>query len=120
MIYHRFATVLGAAVLAALAALSSPGSFPGASAQVSVLTNKYDNTRDGLNSSEILLSLSNVSSSQFGKLSAFSVDGYIQAQTLYMYGLSINGGTPNGVFVATMNDSVYASDAYTGTQLVLM
>ena len=117
MIYHRFAPALGAAVLAALAALSSPGSFPGASAQVSVLTNKYDNTRDGLNSSEILLSLSNVSSSQFGKLSAFSVDGYIQAQPLYMYGLSINGGTHNVVFVATMNNSVYAIDADTGTQL---
>jgi outer membrane protein assembly factor BamB len=117
MICHRFATALGAAVLAALVVLWSPGSFPGALAQVSVLTNKYDNTRDGLNSSETLLSAANVTTSQFGKLSTFSVDGYIQAQPLYMYGLSINGGTHNVVFVATLNNSVYAIDADTGAQL---
>jgi len=117
MTYHRFATTLGAAVLAALAVLSSPGSFPAASAQVSVLTNKYDNARDGLNSSETLLSAANVTTSQFGKLSTFNVDGYIQAQPLYMYGLSINGGTHNVVFVATLNNSVYAIDADSGAQL---
>jgi Bacterial Ig-like domain (group 1)/PQQ enzyme repeat len=117
MIYHRFATALGAVVLGALVTLSSPALLPGASAQVSVLTNKYDNARDGLNSSESLLSLGNVTSSQFGKLNTFNVDGYIQAQPLYMYGLSINGGTHNVVFVATMNNSVYAIDADTSAQL---
>jgi outer membrane protein assembly factor BamB len=117
MIYRRFATALGAAVLAALIVLSSPGSLPRAAAQVSVLTNKYDNTRDGLNSSETLLTLGNVTSSQFGKLYSFNVDGYVSAQPLYMYGLSISGGTHNVVFVATEHDTVYAIDADTGTQL---
>ena len=117
MNFNRFAKAPGALALAALAVLSSSLCFPGASAQVSVLTNKYDNARDGLNSSETLLSLANMNSSQFGKLNTFNVDGYIQAQPLYMYGLSINGGTHNVVFVATMNNSVYALDADTGAQL---
>ena len=117
MIYHRLVTALGAVVLGALVTLSSPALLPRALAQVSVLTNKYDNTRDGLNSSESLLTLANVTSSQFGKLNTSNVDGYIQAQPLYMYGLSINGGTHNVVFVATLNNSVYAIDADTGAQL---
>src|SRR5258706_7373242 len=116
MNFNRFAKAPGAFALAALAVLSSALCFRGASTQVSVLTNKYDNARDGLNSSETLLSLANMNSSQFGKLNTFNVDGYIQAQPLYMYGLSINGGTHNVVFVATMNNSVYALDADTGAQ----
>jgi hypothetical protein len=116
MNFHRFATTLSAVALA-LAVLSSPLCAPTALAQVSVLTDKYDNTREGLNSAESLLSATNVTSNQFGKLSTFNVDGYIQAQPLYMYGLSINGGTHNVVFVATLNNSVYAIDADSGAQL---
>jgi hypothetical protein len=115
MTFNHFLRTLGAIALAAV--LSSLLCASGASAQVSVLTNKFDNTRDGLNSAETLLSLANISSGQFGKLNTFNVDGYVQAQPLYMYGLSINGGTHNVVFVATMNNSVYAIDADTGTQL---
>jgi hypothetical protein len=115
MISRLFARTLGAIALAAV--LSTLLWVPRASAQVSVLTNKYDIARDGLNSSETLLSAGSVTSSQFGKLASYNVDGYIQAQPLYMYGLTINGGTHNVVFVATMNDSVYAIDADTSALL---
>lgn len=106
----RFNSVLVFAVICSLFA-------GGASAQVSVLTGKMDNARTGQNANETLLTLSNVNSNQFGKLFTFNVDGYVQAQPLYMYGLTINGGTHNVAFVATMHNSVYAIDADSGTQL---
>jgi hypothetical protein len=87
-----------------------------ASAQVSVLTSKNDNYRSGLNSGETLLSSTSVNVGAFGKLGTMSVDGYVQAQALYYANLSINGGTHNVVFVATMHDSVFAFDADTGQQ----
>jgi outer membrane protein assembly factor BamB len=114
---HRLVKMLAAFVLAALAVVSSPVFVPGAFAQVSVLTDKYDNARDGQNASETLLSSTTVTTSQFGKLSTFNLDGYVQAQPLYMYALNISGGTHNVVFVATLNNSVYAIDADTSTQL---
>ncbi len=114
---HRFSKTLGAFAIALLAVLSSTVCSPKAFAQVSVLTNKNDNTREGLNASEILLSTANVNSNQFGKLFTFNVDGYVSAQPLYMYGLTINGGTHNVVFVATEHNSVYAIDADTGSLL---
>jgi Big-like domain-containing protein/PQQ enzyme-like repeat protein len=114
---HRFSKTLGMVAIATLAVLSLALCFPKASAQVSVLTNKNDNTREGLNASETLLSSANVNSNQFGKLFTFNVDGYVLAQPLYMYGLTINGGTHNTVFVLTMHNSVYAIDADTGAQL---
>ena len=117
MNFNRFAKTFGAVALTALAVLSSPVCFPRASAQVSVLTDKYDNARDGQNISETLLSTTSVTSSQFGKLYTFNVDGYVSAQPLYMYGLSISGGTHNVVFLATEHDSVYAIEADTGAQL---
>jgi hypothetical protein len=106
----------GIAVFAILVVLSSPLSCPDAFAQVNVLTNKMDNSRSGLNPSETFLTPSNVTSSQFGKLFAANVDGYVSAQPLYMSNVFINGGTHNVVFVATQHDSVYAIDADTGTQ----
>ena len=114
---HRFSKTLGAFAIAILAVFSSAVCFPKASAQVSVLTNKNDISRDGLNSSEVLLSSANVNSNQFGKLFTFNVDGYVLGQPLYMYGLTINGATHNTVFVTTMHNSVYAIDADTGVQL---
>src|SRR4051812_14927098 len=92
----------------------SMASVSQAFAQVNVLTNKYSNSRLGANTAESLLALSSVNSSQFGKLFTFNVDGYVQAQPLYMSNVTINGGTHNVVFVVTMHDSVYALDADTG------
>src|SRR5580658_931939 len=43
----------------------------------------------------------------------FTVDAAIYAQPLYVSGLNIGGGTHNVVYVATLNDSVYAIDADT-------
>src|ERR1035437_2156350 len=58
------------------------------------------------------LSPATVSSSAFGKLGVFPVDGQVYAQPLYVSGLSISGkGTHNVVFVSTMHNSVYAFDA---------
>lgn len=84
---------------------------------VSVLTNRYDPQRDGLNASETILTLTNVNSSSFGKLFSVPLDGNEFGQPLYVPGVSINSGTHNVVYVATENDSVYAIDADSGAQL---
>jgi hypothetical protein len=112
---YRLSKALGA--VAILSVLSLTVCFSRASAQVSVLTNKYDNSRDGQNISETLLTSADVNSNQFGKLFAFSVDGYVSAQPLYMYALTVNGATHNVAFVATEHDSVFAIDADTGALL---
>lgn len=106
----------GRIVLVLIAVMSCLVVLPQASGQVSILTNKMDTSRTGQNTAEKSLTLSNVNTTLFGKLFASNVDGYIQAQPLYMYGLTINGGTHNVVFVVTLNNSVYAFDADTGVQ----
>ena len=103
-------------VVSVLVFTSSFAGLPTASAQVNVLTNKMDNSRSGQNISETVLSTSNVNPTQFGKLFAFNVDGYVQAQPLYLTSLFIGGATHNVVFVATQHDSVYAIDADSGVQ----
>jgi hypothetical protein len=77
-----------------------------------VFTWRGNNFRNGLNNKEIVLTTSNVKSSQFGKLFSRSVDGQVYAQPLYVSNLSISGvGFRNVVYVATQHDSVYAFDA---------
>ncbi|MGH7916534.1 MAG: hypothetical protein ACREQE_03625 [Candidatus Binataceae bacterium] len=80
-------------------------------APVSILTNRYDTQRDGLNAAETALTLSDVNAQSFGKLFSDQVDGNIYAEPLYVPGLTINGATHNVVYVATENDNVYAFDA---------
>ena len=59
-----------------------------------------------------------MNSSTFGKLGFDAVDGKVDAQPLYVAGVSIPGkGTHNVLYVATENDSVYAFDADTGAKL---
>ena len=80
-------------------------------AQPSVLTQDYDNARSGANLAETILNPAKVSPATFGKLFAYAVDEETFAQPLYVPNLLINGGVHNAVFVATMNNTVYAFDA---------
>jgi hypothetical protein len=83
-----------------------------ARAQAQVVTHRYDNQRTGANLAETVLTPANVNASQFGLLFTRSVDDLIYAQPLYLPGVAIPGqGTHNVVYVATMNNSIYAFDA---------
>jgi hypothetical protein len=86
-------------------------------AGVNVTTYHNDNARDGLNASETILTPANVNSAKFGKLALLSVDGLVDAEPLYLSGLTVNGQTHNVLYVVTEHDSVYAFDADSGTQL---
>jgi hypothetical protein len=79
---------------------------------VNVVTYHYDNLRTGQNLNETILTPSNVNSTTFGKLGAFTVDGLVDAQPLYLSAVAIPSvGTKNVLYVATEHDSVYAFDA---------
>jgi hypothetical protein len=77
--------------------------------QVSVVTNHYGQGAGNL--SETTLTADNVNSTQFGRLHSYPVDGAVFAQPLYVAGVAINGTARNVLYVATMNDKLYAFDA---------
>ena len=80
-------------------------------AQINVLMNRYDPQRTGANLSETTLSAANVDSGHFGRLRTYAVDGAVLAQPLYVRNVTIGGSPRNVLYVATMNDKVYAFDA---------
>src|SRR6516225_8140431 len=86
----------------------------GASAQVSVLTQHNDNQRTGANLNETVLNTSNVNVNQFGLLSTLPVDDQVYASPLYVANLTVNGAAHNVVYVATVNNTIYAFDADKG------
>ena len=86
---------------------------PSARAQVNITTNRYDGKRSGANLKETTLTAANVSASTFGKIALYPVDGAVYAQPLYVSDVQIGGTLRNVLFVATMNDKVYAFDANT-------
>lgn len=73
----------------------------------------YDLSHTLSNPNETVLNSATVSTGGFGKLFSQPVDGAMYAQPLYVSGLTVNGATHNVVYVATMNDVVYAFDADT-------
>jgi len=101
---------------------NAAGSTPSASAtltvnaatasNIDVITYHYDNLRTGQNLNETILTPANVNSAKFGKLGAFTVDGLVDAQPLYLSSVAIPGvGTKNVLYVATEHGTVYAFDA---------
>ena len=92
-----------------------------AMAAVDVVTERYDNARLGANLAETELTTSNVNASSFGKLWSYTVSGSVYAQPLLVHGVAIPGqGTRNVLYVATMNDIVYAFDADSSANLPLL
>src|SRR5580704_10803135 len=86
--------------------------------QVNILTWHNDNVRTGQNLQETMLTPANVNAASFQKLFVIDVDGKVDAQPLYVPGLTIPGnGVHNVVYVVTEHDSAYAFDADTGSQL---
>jgi hypothetical protein len=82
------------------------------SGQVAIPTGHSDDQRTAQNTNEIYLMPSNVNSNTFGALFNYSISYQALAQPLYVPGVVIPGqGTHNVVYVATMDDSVYAFDA---------
>jgi hypothetical protein len=108
--YARFA-------LSAFASLSVVAAIAPISFSQDVPTYHYNNSHNGLNSSETILTLGNVNSTAFGRLFTLTVDGLVDAQPLYLSTFPIGGVNHNVLIVATENDSVYAFDADTGAQL---
>jgi hypothetical protein len=93
------------------AAMLPPPSAP------DITTFHDDSARDGLNAQETILTLSNVNSTQFGKVGFDATDGLVDAEPLYLANLNAGGSVRNMLFVATEHDSVYAFDADTGAQI---
>ena len=85
--------------------------------QVNVSTQHNNLSRTGENVKEIILNIDNVNQTSFGKIFTRAVDDQIYAQPLIISGVNIPGkGKRNVVFVATVNNSVYAFDAETPSQ----
>jgi hypothetical protein len=79
--------------------------------QLPIYTGQYNLSRTSANLAETALTTSNVNPAHFGLLFSRAVDGPIYAQPLYVPNVTINGTTQNVVYVATMNNTVYAFDA---------
>jgi hypothetical protein len=80
----------------------------------SVLTQHNDNTRAGINNHEKILTTANVNTTQFGKLFTLSVDDEVYSQPLVFSNLAIGTGKHNVVFIATVNNTIYAFDGNIG------
>ena len=82
---------------------------------VAVLTQHNDNTRSGWNDKETALTTSNVNVQQFGAVFTLRVDDQVYAQPLVVGHVSVSGGDRNVVYIATVNNTLYAYDGDDGT-----
>jgi hypothetical protein len=81
-------------------------------AQFPVAMSRYNQAGTSADTRENTLNASNVNPARFGKLYGYYVDGAVFAQPLYLPAVPIPGrGARNVLYVATMNDKVYAFDA---------
>jgi hypothetical protein len=78
---------------------------------VSVTVGRYQAAGWGANLAETTLNTSNVNVSSFGKLFSYEVEGFVHAQPLIVSGIAIGGRSRNVLYVATMNNLLYALDA---------
>lgn len=84
------------------------------SQHISVTTQHNDNNRSGWNSSEKLLTTTNVNNQDFAKLFSLTVDDQVFAQPLIVGGLKMDTANHNVAYIATVNNTVYAFDADNG------
>src|ERR1041385_1358697 len=82
---------------------------------VAVLTQHNDNTRSGWNDKETALTTSNVNAQQFGAVFTLLVDDQVYAQPLVAGHVAVGGGDRNVVYIATVNNTLYAYDGDNGT-----
>ena len=107
---------LAAFFYAVLFLISSP-----VRSQTNVLTQHNDNNRTGWNPTELILNQSNVTPSNFGLLYKRTVDEQIYAQPLVVTGVTVTDPNThasvvrNVVYIATVNNTLYAFDADDGT-----
>src|SRR5438045_5400447 len=92
---------------------TTPGStVQGNSVGTGVLALGYDLKSTGANLGEKTLTPANVNTDSFGKLYCAAVDDQIYTQILYVPAVDMGTkGKHDTLYVATMNDSVYAFDA---------
>ena len=96
--------------------IGSPAPPPSTTSAVKTFHN--DNARTGQNLGEVTLTPATVSSGKFGLLFVIPADGKVDAQPLYLPGVTIPGQSKHNVLlVATEHGSVFAFDADTGAQL---
>ncbi len=76
-----------------------------------VLTAEYDNNRTTANNSETVLSPATVTPATFGKIGSWALDGQVVGQPLYVPGVGNGSKSTNILYVATMNNTVYALNA---------
>jgi uncharacterized repeat protein (TIGR03806 family) len=90
---------------------SSPSPSPSFIPFAGVSTFQNNNGRTGLNASETKLTPTTVSSTTFGKLLSFPLDGNCHGQPLYAKDVKISGALHDVILAATDQASLYAFDA---------
>jgi outer membrane protein assembly factor BamB len=101
----------GRVLLLALCFVSVAAEFQG------VLTYHNNNLRNGWDSAETTLTPANVNAANFGKLFTVPADRLVDAQPLYLSGLTISGVSRDLLILGTEHDSIYAYDANTGARI---